>query len=500
MALFRRILSLGRRARMEHEIDAELREHMAMCVDDNMARGMSREAAERDARRRFGNPTVMRERVSAEDTALGLESLWHDVRGALRVFLRSPGFSLVIVATLALGIGANTAIFEILNAVRLRTLPITKPGELVELRIAGGNPTGFGVSNNAFTDFTVPMWQEVKEHHDPLSGIFAWSIGGANVGPPGQVRPVNALGVTGDFFNVLGVTPAQGRLIEPQDEGGGCQVTDVVVSYSFWKSQMGGAPITPKSTIIAEGQSLRVLGVTSPSFFGLIVGDRFDLAYPTCTPPNAPADEFVVTVMGRLKPGWTLKQATEYFDALSPGLFEKTTPAGYSSEALRTWKAFRLAAYPAGAGVSLLRDQYNSSLEILLAITGLVLLIACANLANLMLARASGKRREVAIRIALGASRGRLLRQILLESALLAACGAILGAALAQPLSQALVRSLDTSQNIVQLALVPDWRVLLFAAAAGIGTCLIFAALPALRSTGDRSAYLAQIWRTRRSR
>jgi predicted permease len=295
---------------------------------------------------------------------------------------------------------------------------------------------------------------------------------------------VNGLAVTGEFFNVLGVTPVQGRLIEPQDEGG-CQVSGVVVSYPFWKSQMGSEPITPKSTIIAQGQPMQVLGVTPSSFFGMVVGDRFDVAYPACTPPSVQADEFAVTVMGRLKPGWTLKQASEYFDALSPGLFQKTAPMGYSAETLKTWKAFRLAAYPAGAGVSYLRDQYNSSLEILLAITGLVLLIACANLANLMLARASAKRRELAVRIALGASRTRLLRQILLESALLAACGAILGAAIAQPLSRALVRSLDTRQSTVQLAMAPDWRVLLFAAAAGIATCVIFAALPALRSTGE---------------
>ena len=228
---------------------------------------------------------------------------------------------------------------------------------------------------------------------------------------------------------------------------------------------------------------MQVLGVTSPSFLGMIVGDRFDLAYPTCTPPHPRRELFAYSVMGRLKPGWNLKQASDYFNALSPGLFAKTAPDGYSSEALKTYKAFRLGAYPAGAGVSYLRDQYNSSLEILLAITGLVLLIACANLANLMLARASMKSREVAIRMSLGASRGRLLRQILLESALLAACGAMLGAALAQPLSRALAHSLDTSQNTIHLTIVADWRVLLFAAAAATVTCVIFGTLPALRST-----------------
>jgi predicted permease len=481
MALFRRILSLGRRARMQQEIDAELREHMAMCIDDNMARGMSREEAVRDARRRFGSPTATRERVSAEDTALGLENFYHDFRRALSVFVTNPGFALVVVTTLALGIGANTAIFELIDAVRLRVLPIARPGELAAVRIVGGNH-GIGVNENEFSDFTVPMWQQVKQHHDPLSGVFAWRTSGAQVGPPNQSRDIRGLEVSGDFFRVLGIVPVQGRLIEPQDENG-CQVDRVVASYSFWKTAMGGEPITANTTILVEGRSVQVLGVTPPSFFGMVVGERFDLAYPTCTPPNPRRENFVYSVMGRLKPGWTLKQASDYFNALSPGLFEKTAPDGYSAETLKTYKSFRLGAYPAGAGVSYLREQYNSSLQILLAITGLVLLIACANLANLMLARASSKSREVAIRMALGAPRSRVLRQILLESALLAGCGAALGTALAQPLSRVLVNSLDTSQSTIHLTIVADWRVLLFAAAAATATCVIFATLPALRST-----------------
>ena len=174
MALFRRILSLGKRKQIDNEINAELQEHIAMCIDDNMAQGMSREAAELDARRRFGSPSAMRERVSAEDAALGLESFWHDVRDALRVFVKSPVSPLVVVVTLALGIGANTAIFQLLDAVQLRALlRVGKPGELAQLRIVGG-VHGFGVTYNAFSDFTVPMWQQVKEHHDPFSGIFAW--------------------------------------------------------------------------------------------------------------------------------------------------------------------------------------------------------------------------------------------------------------------------------------------------------------------------------------
>jgi len=481
MALFRRILSLGRRTRMQQEIDAELREHMAMCTDDNMAKGVGREDAERDARRRFGSPTVMRERVSAEDAALGLESFWHDVRRALRVFFKSPGFAFVVLATLALGIGANTAIFELLDAVRLRVLPITKPGELVAINIVGGN-RGFGINENEFSDFTVPMWQVVKRHHDPLSGVFAWRTSDAQVGPPNQSHRVHGLEVSGDFFRVLGIAPVQGRLIAPQDETG-CNVSSVAASYSFWKTEMGGQPITPNTTILVEGKLVQVLGVTPPPFYGMVVGDRFDLAYSTCTPPNPRRENFVYSVMGRLKPGWSLKQASDYFNALSPGLFENTAPDGYSAEDLKTYTSFRLGAYPAAAGVSYLREQYNSSLEILLVITGLVLLIACANLANLMMARASVKRREVAIRMAMGASRGRILRQVLLESALLATIGAALGAAFAQPLSRALVNSLDTSGNTIHLTIVADWRVLLFAAVAASATCVIFGSMPALRST-----------------
>ena len=481
MGLLRRIVMLGRRARMEREIEAELREHRQMCIDDNMGQGLSREEAEREARLRFGSPAAMRERVSAEDAALGIESLLRDVRMALRGFVKSPGFAIVVVTTLALGIGANTAIFELLDAVRLRTLPVSKPEELAELRIVGGNH-GFGISDGMFMDFTIPMWQEVKEHHEPFSGIFAWRASDLLVGRPSESRRVQALEVSGSFFNVLGVTPVQGRLIEPQDEAE-CTLTRIVVSYAFWKSQMGGVPITADTTIVVEGKSVQVLGVMPPSFFGMIVGERFDAAYPTCTPRNPRREIFTYSVMGRLKPAWNLKQASDYFYALSPGLFENTAPSGYSADAVKTFTSFRLGAYPAGAGVSYLRTKYGSSLNFLLAITGLVLLIACANLANLMLARSSRKQREVAVRMALGASRMRLLRQMLVETALLAAFGAGIGVALAQPLGRTLVSALNTTQNSIHLTVAADWRVLLFAAAAGAVTCVLFGSLPAIRST-----------------
>ena len=479
MGIFRRIWALGKRSQLDREIEDELRDHLRMRTNANIAKGMSPEQAARAARLRFGNPDVLKESIEAEDAAISIESLFRDVRYALRGFAKSPGFTTVAIITLTLGIGANTAVFQLLDAVRLRSLPIQRPQELVELQIIGGNK-GLGVNDNQYTYFTVPMWQEVRRHHDPLSGVFAWRNADMMVGQPRDGKRVHGLEVSGEFFNVLGVLPWQGRLIEPQDEAG-CNLSKVVASYPYWKAQMGGEPITPNTTILVEGHAVQVLGVTPPSFFGLAVGDRFDLAYPSCIPPNPRREVFNLSVMGRLKPGWDIARASGYFTSLSPGLFESTAPTGYNTEAVKTFKSFQLGAYPAEAGVSLLRDTYDSSLQLLLAITGLVLLIACANLANLMFARANARQRELAIRMALGASRRRMLRQLLIESGLLALSGATLGVALAQPLSRLLVTALGTSQSSIYLAIVTDWRVLLFAAAVATLTCVVFGTIPAMR-------------------
>ena len=477
----RRIWALGRRAKLDREIEDELREHMRMQVDRDVAKGMTPDEAVRKARLRFGNPTLVRERVDAEDAALGLESFFRDARYAVRGFVKSPGFTIVAVLTLALGIGANTAVFQLLDAVRLRSLPIQNPQELAELRIVGGN-RGFGVNDGMFANFTVPMWQEVRRHHDPLSGIFAWRANDMLVGKMTDAKRITGLEVSGEFFNVLGIAPLQGRLIESQDESS-CELSKVVASYAYWKSQMGGVAITPNTTLMVDGRSVQVLGVTPPGFFGLIVGERFDLAYPTCTPPNPRRELFTFNVMGRLKPGWSMERASGYFHSLSAGIMESTAPDGYSADAIKVFKSLRLGAYPAGGGVTNLRDAYDSSLQLLLAITGLVLLIACANLANLMLARASARQREMAIRMALGASRARLLRQLLIGSSLLAISGAAIGVLMAQPLSRLLVAALSTSDNTIQLSIVTDWRVLLFAAGVAVLTCVVFGTFPAMRGT-----------------
>src|SRR6266568_1794417 len=260
----------------------------------------------------------------------------NDLRYALRQLLKNPGFTAVAVLTLALGIGANTAIFQLLNAVRLKTLPVSKPQELIEVRIIGGNP-GMGISDGANAEMTYPLWEQLQEQREAFSGLFAWSTGDLAIGSGIDSRIVRSLWTSGEFFSVLGVTP--------------------------------------------------------PAFFGLEVGKNFDVALPISTRAiwwdNVldRRDTWWLRVMGRLKPGTTLAEAAGHLKTISPGIIEDTVPTGYGSGAVETYRKFRLSAFPAGTGVSQLRGEYGICLWLLLGITSLVLLIACVNLANLTLAK-----------------------------------------------------------------------------------------------------------------
>ena len=407
---------------------------------------------------------------------------FQDLRYAVRQLRLAPAFALVAIASLALGIGANTAIFQLLDAVRLRSLPIPKPKELAEIRIVGGNK-GFGINNGFYAQLTRPVWREIQEHHEPFSGVFAWNTQEARVGQGIDSHVVKALEVSGEFFPVLGIHPWRGRLFVPEDEQGeACTISQVVVSFPYWQIQMAGRDLASNETLMVEGRPAQVIGVTPPGFFGVAVGESFDIAYPFCHPKELRAEVFDISVMGRLRPGWSLERASALLAGMSTGIFEATAPTGYRSQVIDQFKQFRLGVYPASTGVSFLRNEYDGSLWLLLAITALVLLIACANLANLMLARANVREREFAVRLALGASRGDLLRQSMAESGLLAAIGTLLGIALAQFLGRALIWSLSSEDNTIAISPGTDWRLLLFAASVAVLTCLIFGAAPALRS------------------
>jgi predicted permease len=410
------------------------------------------------------------------------QSVWKDLRYGARLLRLSPGFAFIAIASLGLGIGANTAIFELLDAVRLRSLPVKDPQKLVEVKIAGGNH-GMGINSGRYSQLTLPIWKQIRDRQQSLSGVFEWADDRLDIGQGSDLRQANGLWVSGEFFQVLGIQPWHGRLLGLKDETA-CPGSVAVVSYSYWQREMGGRDLASDTALLVNGELKQVIGVTPPGFFGLAVGESFDIALPFCQPDKElRCDVFNVSVLGRLRPGWTIERASAELDAISPGIFEATALTGYSSETIEAYKRFRLAAYPASAGVSALRERYDSALWLLLGITGLVLLIACANLANLMLARASGREREIAVRMALGASRGRLLRQLLAESGLLAAVGAAIGIGMAQPLSQVLIWSLATGNASVNLPIEVDWRVLVFGAAVTGLTCVIFGAIPALRAT-----------------
>jgi len=470
----------------DEERAREIAAYLETETADNIARGMRPAEAAAAAHRKFGNPALVREEMYRMNSIGWLESTWQDLRYGARVLRLSPGFALVAILSLALGIGANTAIFQLLDAVRLRSLPVQDPQELAELKIVGGNH-GMGL-NQQYGELTRPLWQEIRGHQQAFAGMFAWSVNQKYIGRGSDMRHFNQLLVSGDFFRVLGVRPWRGRLLLPEDEGA-CPTSAAVASYAYWQSELGGRDLASGIKLVADNDLVQIVGVTPPEFFGMAVGERFDIARPFCQPKDGMRrDIFEVSVMGRLRPGWTLERASAEMDALSSGVFEATVPPGRDARSDETYKRFRLAAYPAAGGVSALRETYDRSLWLLLGITGLVLLIACANLANLMLARASAREREIAVRLALGASRSRLFRQLLAESALMAAMGAALGTALAKTLSRVFVWSMSPEGAGVTLQMANDWRVLLFTGAVAVLTCVVFGVAPALRATNSQPA------------
>jgi predicted permease len=419
------------------------------------------------------------------------ESLLQDVRFALRTLRKSWGFTLTAVLTLALGIGANAAIFQLLDAVRLRSLPVPNPGTLASVQFKNGN-RGFGVAVADEAALTYPLWEQIRLHQQVFSSAFAWAeSGSATLGEGAQERRARGLWVSGDAFTTLGISPVRGRFFSTQDDRPGCGLPGAVISYALWQSEFGGRDSAIGGRVTIVGRSTEVIGVTPRNFFGLEVGRSFDYAVPFCSLdtyfPNLKTlsrlDFFWPHVLGRLKPGVTLQRASAELTAMTPSLTEATLPSGYGASALAVYRNFRLIAVPGGNGVSVLRQTYDTSLLLLLGITSLVLLIACANLANLMLARASTREREMALRLTLGASRWRLIRQLLSEGLLLAAWGAICGVVLAEIFSRSLIRFLTTERDAIQLDLSLDWRVLLFTGLVAVLTCLIFGLVPAFRSS-----------------
>jgi putative ABC transport system permease protein len=418
-----------------------------------------------------------------------LSGLWKDLCYAARVLRLNPGFSIVAILSLMLGIGANTAIFQLLDAIRLRTLPVQAPQQLADVRIINAINGRTGTFRGRISQLTNDMWENLRDHQEAFSSMGAWGEQSLNLSQGGEARYAEAMWVSGRFFETLGVPPALGRLVLPSDDQPGCGSPGIVISDSFWQREFGGGAVLG-TKLTLEGHPFEIVGVTPASFFGVEVGRNFDVALPLCAEAIIHAEDPLLKkhhgwwlgAIGRLKPGWTLERATAQLAAISPALFQATLPQEYTQPDRTKYLAFKLGAVPAAAGVSYLRREYEVPLWLLMAISALVLLIACANLANLMLARTHSRQHEMAVRLALGASRGRLFRQLLAESALLGGAGAILGLGLAQLLSRLLVLFLITQENQWSLDLRPDWRVFAFTLGLAILTCILFGLMPALRS------------------
>ncbi len=490
MAWYVRWRNVFRSERLSVELDDELQYHLAETVDRLLAAGMPEKEALREARKRLGSYSLHKEKVRDMHVAAWLDSTRADFAYGLRQLRLNPAFALIAVLSLGLGMGANSAIFQLVNAIRLKTLPVQNPQELVSIDFEEHSSRSGSWSSRS-ARFTYAQWEQIRASQEAFSGVLAWSATRFNLSNGGEPRFAEGLYVSEDFFRVLGVGAMLGHRFSGQDDSASCNA-GAVVSYAFWQREFGGDAGVLGRTISLNGYSFPVIGVTAPSFFGVEVGNQYDVAVPFCADRLLAEDKkgripapsnWWLSIMGRLKPGCTAKSATAQLHALSPQIMRVTLPPEYKPDLAKRFLANKLVATEAGTGVSRLRQQYERPLWLLMTTAALVLLIACANLANLLLARATVREPEIAVRIAIGASRWRLVRQLLAESLLLALAGALLGVTLAMFLSRALLLFISTPDSPLFVDLALDWRTFGFTAMLSVFTCILFGLLSAVRAT-----------------
>ena len=487
--------NLFRQRTLERELDAEIRAHVDLLSDEYRDRGYGPEAARRAARVELGGLESVKEQVRGARSGASLATLWRDVTFGLRMLRRSPSFAVAALLSLALGIGANSAVFGLLNALRLRSLPVPNAHELAEVRLDGPRCCRHTGRNR---QVSLPLWNEIRSHQQAFASLFAFADTRVNLAPQGEVRYVEALFVSGDFFRVLGVAPVLGRSIGPGDDRPGCGAGTAVISHALWQREFGGRSDILSRTIPTRSGQLPIIGVMPPGFFGVEVGRRFDVALPLCASGFNRPDHWWLAVMGRLKPGWTVGQADAHLAAIGPELLGAASPPNYAPEQAKQFRTLRFSVHGARNGVSPLRSRFEDPLWLLFAIAGLVLLTACANVATLSLVRATAREPELALRVALGASRMRIIRQLLVEGAIIACAGAAGGFVLAHVAGQAVMTLLSTRTDPIVLDVGTDWRVLTFNISIVCVTTIVFALAPAIRAT--RRAQIAATGRATASR
>jgi putative ABC transport system permease protein len=448
--IFRRLRYFCGRSRHDADLREEIEAHRALRQDAFERDGLAPEDAAHASRRALGNVALAVDDARDVWTIRTVDSVWQDVRGALRWLRKSPGFAVVAIGTLALGIGANTALFSIFSSLILRPLPVRDPASLALL------------TNGSYS---YPIWQEIRVRETELfDGAFAWSSQRFDLSPGGQTDPVDGAYVSGRLFDVLGVTAVRGRMITPADDGGGAPDGPVaVISYRLWRQRFGGADDIVGRQLTAQRVPFTIVGVMPPGFFGPDVGRMTDVMLPFAAEPLirrqesrlAAKSSWWLQIMVRLKPGQGLEQANAMLRAAQAQILQTGTNRPDPDP---------LTLAPAATGNSSLRRRFEAPLFAMVVAVGLVLLVACANIASLFLARALARRRELSVRLALGSSRWRIARLLFIESLIVAVLGAAFGLVFASWSGALLVQQLSTWQSTVSLDLALDWRVLAFTA------------------------------------
>jgi predicted permease len=428
-----------------------------------------------------------------------MDSLIKDIKFGVRSLLKRPGFTLIAVLSLSLGIGANTAIFSLLDSLMLKSLPVHEPDKLVLLGSARGQGLTTDFPDESWDLFSYPFYREVQKHNDIFSGVTSlssipWTVHGtvnAN-GSPGEIERLDVQLVAGTYFSVLGITPRVGRLLSDADDQnqGGHPVA--VVSYEWWEKRFNGDPSAVGKSITIDEVAYTIVGVAPKEFFGTTVGQAPEIWIPLAMEKQLPPahwdgrnknDFQSLFVIGRLKDGVSMQQANAAVNLLFKQSLQERAGAQPTTEILQKIQRASVDLSAVGKGLSLLRDQFSLSLKILMAAVALVLLIACANVANLLLAHGAARRREFAVRLAVGATRTRLMRQLFTESVLLAMLGGFVGVALAWWGSQLLVLMASNGPEAVPLNVTPNIRILGFTLGASLLSSIVFGVAPALRAS-----------------